>query len=152
MAAGCAGTALYHLAALLIPAFAKIAYPLTYPLLQHVTFMIVDGLAALLFLLRPRWFIWPYLALTVQVLQGHGVRGCRTWVQKHQLDWIDGITVFGVFIGLALLVPDRRLAQKTARIRGPSEVGPNRLRLLFQVALARLGRRVLSGCTSEHWM
>lgn len=112
MAAGCSGAALYHLAALSIPAFAKFAYPPTYPLLRHVTFIIADGLAALLFLLRPRWFIWPYLALTVQVLQGHGARGYRTWVQKHELNWIDVITVFGVFIGLVLLVLDRRLAQK----------------------------------------
>jgi hypothetical protein len=112
MAAGCAGAALYHLTALLIPAFAKIAYPLTYPTLRHITFIMLDGLAALLFLLRPRWFIWPYLVLTVQVLQGHAVRGYQNWVQKHQLNWIDTITVFGVFMGLVLLVLDRRLVQK----------------------------------------
>ena len=107
MAAGFAVAALYHLAALGIPAFAKIAYPPMYPTLRHVTFVIVDSLGALFFLLRPRWFIWPYLVLTLQVLQGHGVRAWQTWVQEHQLNWIDAITVLGIVLGLILLLIDR---------------------------------------------
>ena len=107
MAAGFALAALYHLAALAIPAFANIAYAPMYPPLRHVTFVIVDSLGAFLFLKRPRWFIWPYLVLTLQVLQGHGVRAWRTWVQGHQVNWIDAIVVSGVLLGLVLLLLDR---------------------------------------------
>src|ERR1700733_5636015 len=81
--------ALYHAAALFIPAFAKAAYPATYPPLRHVAFVIVNSLAAFLFLKRPRWFIWPYLVLTVQVLQGHGGRLWRAWGDEHQINWVD---------------------------------------------------------------
>ena len=107
MAVGCAAVAFYHLAALAIPAFDKIAYSPGYPPLRHVTFVIVDSFVAFLFLLRPRWFIWPYLALTAQVLRGHGVRGWQTWVHQHQLNWIDTITVLGTVLGLILLLLDR---------------------------------------------
>jgi hypothetical protein len=119
MATGFAAAALYHLAALAIPAFAEIAYPPMYPPLRHVTFVIVDSLGAFLCLSPPRWLIWPYLVLTVQVLQGHGVRGWRTWVQEHQINWIDAITVLGVLLGLVLLLLDR----STRSARDPGVVG-----------------------------
>ncbi len=98
---------LYHAAALSIPGFAKAAYPATYPPLRHVAFVIVNSLAAFLFLKRPRWFIWPYLVLTAQVLQGHGVRLWQTWVDAHQINWIDVIVVSGVLLGLVLLLRER---------------------------------------------
>jgi hypothetical protein len=98
---------LYHAAALSIPAFAKTAYPATYPPLRHVAFVIVNSLAAFLFLKRPRWLIWPYLVLTLQVLQGHGARLWRTWVDEHQINWIDVIVISGVLLGLALLLQER---------------------------------------------
>jgi len=98
---------LYHAAALSIPAFAKAAYPATYPPLRHVAFIIVNSLAAFLFLRRPRWFIWPYLVLTAQVLQGHGVRLRQTWVDARQINWIDVIVVSGVLLGLVLLLRER---------------------------------------------
>jgi hypothetical protein len=107
MAGGFALAALYHLAALSIPVFAKIAYSPGYSPLRHVTFVILDSLGAFLFLTRPRWFIWPYLILTLQVLQGHGVRAWQTLVQEHHLNWIDAITVSGVLLGLILLLIDR---------------------------------------------
>ena len=108
MALGCATAAFYHVAALAFPAFAKMAYPPTYPPLRHITFVIADSLTSFLFLLRPRWFIWFYLVLTVQILQGHGLRGWQTWVDKHQFNWIDAITVFGALLGLVLLLLDLR--------------------------------------------
>ena len=98
---------LYHAAALSITAFAKAAYTATYPPLRHVAFVIVNSLAAFLFLKQPRWLIWPYLVLTVQVLQGHGVRLWRTWVDEHQINWIDAIVISGVLLGLALLFHER---------------------------------------------
>jgi hypothetical protein len=99
---------LYHAAALSIPAFAKAAYPATYQPLRHVAFIIVNSVPAFLFLKRPRWFIWPYLVLTAQVLQGHGVRLWHTWVDAHQINWIDVIVVSGVLLGLVLLLQERK--------------------------------------------
>lgn len=107
MALGYATAAMYHVAALAVPAFARTAYPPTYPPVRHIAFVMVDSLTSFLFLARPRWFIWPYVALTVQILQGHGLRGWQTWLDKHQLNWIDAITVFGALLGLALLLFDR---------------------------------------------
>jgi len=107
MAAGFALAALYHLAALAIPGFARVAYAPTYPPLRHVTFVTVDSLGAWLFLLRPRWLIWPYLLLTLQVMQGHGVRAWQTLVHEHQINWIDAITVLGILLGLITLLIDR---------------------------------------------
>ena len=116
VAAGFAAAALYHLAALASPAFARMAYSPTYSPLRHIAFVIVDILAASLFLWRPRWFIWPYLALTIQILQGHGVHAWRTLIYKHQLDWIDAITAFGALLGLILLLFDR-IAGKRRELR-----------------------------------
>jgi peptidoglycan/LPS O-acetylase OafA/YrhL len=99
---------LYHAAALSIPAFTKAAYPATYPPLRHVAFIMVNSLAAFLFLKRPRWLIWPYMVLTAQVLQGHGVRLRQTWVDAHKINWIDVIVVCGVLLGLVLLLQERK--------------------------------------------
>jgi hypothetical protein len=120
MAVGCAVAALYHVAALAIPAFGKMAYAATYPPLRHIAFIILDSLTSLLFLSRPRWFIWPYLLLTVQILQGHGVRGWQTWVGKNQVNWIDAITVFGALLGLALLALDLVDQKRGVRRQRPS--------------------------------
>src|SRR5690348_17922895 len=108
LAAGFAVAALYHVAALVIPAFARLAYPPGYPGLRHIVFVAIDAALASLFLSRPRWLIWPYTILTVQVLQGHGVRLWQTWEQARGIQWIDAITVCGTLLGLALLVADRR--------------------------------------------
>jgi len=98
VAVGFALAAIYHLAALAIPTFARVAYPPAYPVLRHVAFVIVDS---------PRWFIWPYVLLTLQVLQGHDVRAWQTWVQEREIQWIDDITVLGILLGLVLLFLDR---------------------------------------------
>jgi len=116
MALGFATAAIYHVAALAIPAFANMAYPRTYPPVRHITFVVVDSLTGLLFLSRPRWFIWPYLLLTVQILQGHGLGGWRTWVNKHQVNWIDAVTVFGALLGLVLLLLDRISGEGVGRL------------------------------------
>jgi hypothetical protein len=103
MAAGFATAALYHLAALTIPAFAKIAYAPAYPPLRHIIFILVDGAAAYLMLSRPPCFIWLYLVLTAQVVQGHGTRAWQTWPLHHRINWIDVITVVATLLGLAFL-------------------------------------------------
>jgi hypothetical protein len=121
MAAGCAAAAVYHIAALTVPAFAKIAYSPNYPPLRHITFVIVDSLASFLFLSRPRWFIWPYMVLTVQILQGHGWHGWRTWVESHQLNWIDAIVVSGALLGLVLLLFDRAIGNAENQVTEGSD-------------------------------
>ena len=108
LAAGFAGAALYHLAALTIPAFAKTAYAPSYPWWRHIVFIAIDVLVANLVLVRPGWLIWLYLVLTVQVIQGHGTRAWRTLFQQHRVNWIDAFTVLGVLFGLAVLYIDRR--------------------------------------------
>jgi hypothetical protein len=115
MAVGFAVAALYHGTALAVPSFAKAAYPADYPLWRHVVFIVVDGAGAYLFLKRPVWLIWPYLLLTVQVLQGHGVRLVRTWTQMHQIQWVDVITVAGILLGLGLLLMDRPMRGGAAK-------------------------------------
>ena len=122
MAAGFTLAGLYHLAALAIPAFARVAYPPMYSALRHVIFVIVDSLGAWLFLRRPRWLIWPYLVLTLQVLQGHGVRAWQTLVNEHQINWIDAVTVLGVLLGLISLLLDR--AHLLARQRREADEKP----------------------------
>jgi len=86
-----------------------------YPPLRHVAFVIADVLGASLFLSRPRWFLWPYLVLTLQVLQGHGVRAWRTWTLERRINWIDAITVLVVLFGLILLLLDRAQRRRFVR-------------------------------------
>lgn len=115
LAAGFAVAALYHFTALAIPAFAKIAYAATYPFLRHVVFILIDISVAYLLLLRPPWFIWLYLALTVQVIQGHGLRAWRTWFQHDRINWIDIVTVLATLLGLTFLYLDRRARPMNSR-------------------------------------
>jgi len=107
MAAGFAAAALYHLTALTIPAFARVSYSPTYPVWRHLTFILVDGSAAYFMLRRLPWFIWAYLVLTIQVLQGHGLRLWQVWFGQHRIQWIDLITVLGTLLGLLFLYWDR---------------------------------------------
>ena len=108
LAAGFAGAALYHLAARAIPTFARAAYAPTYPLWRHIVFIVINVLAGYFMLLRPRWFFWIFAVFVVQVLQGHGVRLWRTWVDLHRIQWVDLVTVSGVLLGLLLLYRDKR--------------------------------------------
>jgi len=108
LSAGTAVAALYHLTALLSPAFANIAYSLTYPPLRHIVFIAINCTCAYLFLSRPRWFIWIYIVLAAQAVNGHGTRLWRTWFTQNKINWIDIITVSGVLLGLAFLFADLR--------------------------------------------
>lgn len=108
MAAGFAGAALYHLAALEIPAFARSAYAPTYPVWRHLVFIGINVTTAYFMLLRPRWFFWACLVFSVQVMQGHGVRLWRTWFDLQRIQWVDFVTVCFVLLGLVLLYLDRR--------------------------------------------
>lgn len=107
-AAAFAFAAAYHTTAIVVPAFARIAYPTTYPLLRHVVFVVIDGSFAWLFLWRPIWLIWPYSVLTIQVINGHGGAAWSMWHHERRVDWISLALVIGVVLGLWLLIADWR--------------------------------------------
>jgi len=54
---------LYHVAALALPSFVRMAYPPEYPEWRHVAFAILNLGFAWLFAVRSRWLLWPFLAL-----------------------------------------------------------------------------------------
>jgi hypothetical protein len=108
MAAMLVIVALYHTAGLTIPAFAKIAYPATYPPLRHVAFILIDAAFGYLFLIRPWWLIWPSLILTAQVLNSHGGHATQVWRRSHQINWADPAAIAITLYGLTILYLDRR--------------------------------------------
>ncbi len=97
-----------HLSALIVSAFARSAYPPGYPPWRHVMFVAIDGTLACLFVTRRRWLVWPYAALTLQVLLGHGVAAWESWARTGHVAWIDAAATIGVPLGLVLLIVDRR--------------------------------------------
>lgn len=103
MAVGFVLAAAYHLTALLVPAFAKIAYSAHYPVWRHIIFIFIDGTFAYLFVARPNWLIWPYILLTLQVINGHGRGAWLVWREQQQIDWISIVVVIGISLGLAAL-------------------------------------------------
>ena len=108
MALGFALGATAHLAALTIPAFAEATYPPTYPALRHILFILINCSMTYFMLSRPRWLIWPYLVLTAQVCQGHGVRLWHTWFQDHRVQWIDLGTVCFALLGFLFICVEWR--------------------------------------------
>ena len=107
-AAGAALAAVYHLTAITVPAFGAIAYPAGYPIWRHVVFILVDATLAGLLLRRPIWLIWPYILLTIQVFNGHGVSAWRSFRGPGHIDWVSVVTVIGIVFILALLLLDWR--------------------------------------------
>ncbi len=98
---------LYHAAALAIPAFAAAAYPTGYPASRHIAFITIDILTAYLFLIRPRWLIWPCLILAAQVFYSHGLHASQVWRQNHRMDWADSVPIAVALYGLTILCLDR---------------------------------------------
>jgi len=99
--------ALYHTAALTIPAFAGIAYPANYPPLRHIVFILTNIVAAWLFLSRPRWMLWPVLILVAQAFYSHGGHAVQTWQRNRQIDWVDPTVIAITLFGLTILCLDR---------------------------------------------
>ena len=117
LAVGFALAAAYHLTALLVPAFAKIAYSVDYPAWRHIAFIFIDGTFAFLFVARPNWLIWPYILLTLQVINGHGRVAWLLWREQRQIDWISVVVAAGVIVGLAAMCAEycRKAALKRAK-------------------------------------
>ena len=83
VAIGAAGAATYHAlaAAGVIAGDGSTAARLT-------MFTVIDSVGARLILQRPRWLVWPVLALTVQQVTTHGARVVRWWGDGHRVDWL----------------------------------------------------------------
>ena len=106
-AAAFLGAAIYHLAAVLIPPFAAVAYPYGYPLWRHALFIAINVSVAWLFLKQSPWVIWPVALMTLQIYNGHGRYAWMAWSRESRIAWIDLLTVAGASVLLLLLVAAR---------------------------------------------
>ncbi len=100
--------AAWHVTAMAIPSLAATAYPSAYPAWRHIVFIQINLVFAWLFLLRPRWFIWPYILLVMQVVYSHGTAAWALWHQETRVDWISLVVIAAALVGLSLLIQDRR--------------------------------------------
>jgi hypothetical protein len=100
--------AAFHCAAMVSPSIASLEYEPTYPVWRHVLFIGIDSSLAVLFVRRPRWLVWAYALLTVQVLHSHGLGAWELWVTEHRIDWISVAVSIAAPAILVLLVVDRR--------------------------------------------
>ena len=106
-AAAFLGAAIYHLAAVLIPPFAAVAYPYGYPLWRHALFIAINVSVAWLFLKRSSLVIWLVALMTLQIYNGHGRYAWMAWSRESRIAWIDVLTVIGATVLLLLLVAVR---------------------------------------------
>ncbi len=113
----------YHLTALFIPAFAAVAYPPGYPRLRHVAFIGLNVVFSQLFVWRPRWLVWPYALMTLQILNGHGRGAWRLWQVQRRVDWISVALVMGAVALLFFLTMHWR--ERTRRKPWWTSVSPN---------------------------
>ena len=112
IAAICFSIGLYHLAALSIPAIARFGYPAEYPAARHLIFIAIDFTMAYLFLVRPRWLIWPSLVLAAQVVSSHGSHAWQVLTQRQGIEWQDLAVVVFALASLAALYSDRHYRSK----------------------------------------
>jgi hypothetical protein len=117
-AIGALAAAAIHATALAVPAFAAAAYPPAYPLWRHALFVAIDLILAALFVRRPRWFVWAYAVLTVQVIAGHGGAAWASWHRDGRISWIDAAALVAVPLALVLLVMDRRTTPEATGVAG----------------------------------
>jgi len=107
-AAGALVAALFHAAAMLSQPVAALEYKPTYPTWRHVAFIVIDMSLAWLLLRRPRWLVWAFAALTLQILSSHGVGAWAMWTAQHRIDWISVAISIAAPVVLLLLFMDRR--------------------------------------------
>lgn len=114
-AVGAVAAAAFHASAMASPSIARIEYESTYPAWRHVLFIVIDVATARLLLSRPRWFLWAYAVLTIQILNGHGRGAWQLWVEQQRLDWISVAVSLAAPAVLVLLFLDRRDRARTLR-------------------------------------
>jgi hypothetical protein len=79
---------------------------------RHAVFVGLNLLTAAGLLLRPRWFVFPFAALVLQQLHGHGGRALADLQASGAPRAEDVVVVLAMPLLLGLLVADRR-AQAT---------------------------------------
>ena len=107
-AAGAVVAVAIHAAALAVQTFAAATYPPAYPAWRHGVFIAINATAAVLFLVRPRWFVWAFAVLTAQVIYSHGGSAWASWQRDGQVAWIDAAALVAIPLALVLLVIDYR--------------------------------------------
>lgn len=113
-AAAFVAAALYHLAAVLIPAFAETAYSATYPLWRHLVFIIINVTFAWLLVRQVQWVVWPFALLNLQIYSGHGRAAWMAWSRESRFAWIDIMTTVGATVFLGLLLASMRRVRERA--------------------------------------
>jgi len=95
------GAAIYYAVAFLDPAFnARGAH------WRHAVFCAIDLLCAWYLLLRPRWFLAAFGALTLETLWSHGAGAWMLWRTEKRLDWLSFAVLVVVPCAMALLIRD----------------------------------------------
>ena len=100
--------AIFHGLSAAFPSVARLEYEPTYPTWRHIVFIGINLALAGLFRVRPRWFVWAYGALTIQILASHGWGAVRLWRLAGYIDWISVAVSVGAPLLLVALVADRR--------------------------------------------
>ena len=93
--------ALYHLAAVVAPAF-----DLTGSRWRHMLFVGIDLLTAWYMLRRSLWLLPAFLALAVQQVHAHGGRLLRWWFVGSVVDWRSVLVLSVLAVAVALLLRD----------------------------------------------
>jgi hypothetical protein len=83
LAAAFAFTALFHLAAILLPSLAPGSSASRHAAFVAINTGVVAGL-----LRRPPWFVWSFAVLTAQQLYSHGLDVWRAWSGAGRIDWM----------------------------------------------------------------
>jgi hypothetical protein len=109
--------AMFHAAAMLSPAVARIEYPPSYPAWRHVLFIGIDLTLAWLFLRRPMWLPWAFAVLTFQILNGHGRAAWAMWAEQRHIDWISVLASVLAPIVLVVLLRDWRDRRRVVQVR-----------------------------------
>lgn len=80
---------------------------------RHALFVLVDALAAVGVILRPRWLVVPFTLLMIQQLGSHGGQAWLAMQSGHAPRVVDVAVALGMPLVLGLLVYDlRRNSQK----------------------------------------
>jgi hypothetical protein len=99
---------LYHLAALTVPEFGRVAYSANYPPARHMVFIAINFAFAWLMRSGAMWLIWPYSLAMLQVMVAHGTHVWQTWQEQRHFEWTSVTVMVAVIVGFGLLWTDRQ--------------------------------------------
>ena len=110
LAVGFALSAVFHAVAIVAP---QIAEPS--PAWRHGLFVVINGVIAVLFVRRPRWFPAVFGLLALQQLYSHGTYGYAVWRDQHRVDWASVLVLAVVPVVAVLLVVDALRRRRSNR-------------------------------------